>query len=311
MGAVAVEADGADLADGAAHLQLCRGYLERPEPDYLKAREHGEQALAAGLARGESAVYAPALVYLGACYVHLRRLAAAIQLLERYRELLPTLGPAEAALAGEALLQLGLAHSQRGQHPAARAALAAARAWFTERGESARAEACRRYLTEVCLRQQDYPAVLALLQAGEHYVALHPRDQTARCALHLARGEYELATGNVIRAIRAANTALAAAGSDPVQCYECYMLLLRCAQHQGHHKDVLNFALSARVMALDARRYDLDFQATVVFIELFRSLGEAAGTMLRELDEAYQRRGLDIYRYLPESLVRRHGPTGG
>lgn len=289
----------------AVHLKLCRAYMALPEPDWLRAREHGEQAAALAEARGASAVHAAALVCLGLCHAHLRRFDEAIRFLQRFEALLPGLGPEAEALAGEGRLQLGLALARRGDRAGARAALGRARAWFAQRGEDARAEECRRHLVQLLLEDGEWAALPPLLAEGEQYLAANPGDDTARWSHHLQQGEYALATGDPLQAVRAANAALQAAGSDPVRCYACYMLLMRCAQCQSHHREAMNFALSARVMALDAHRYDLDFQATFAFIELFRSLGESAGRLLQELDQEYQQRGLDMYRYLPESLLRR------
>ncbi len=295
----------------AVHLQLSRAYLEAPNPQLLKARHHAEQALAGAEAVGIQLVYAQALLHVGTCYAELRRFSDAIRLLERLTELLPELPPTEATLEGEALYQLGMAHAQRGEHEKARNALTRAQTWYSARGQDALSEKCRRHLFYICLKRGDQADLPALLDEGERYVRAHPEDHTALWALRLEQAEYALARKDLMQAVRSVNAALEAAGSDPVQCYDCYILLLRCAQSQGHHKDALNFGLSARIMALDAHRYDLDFQATVVFIELFRSLGDEASALLKQLDNEYQQRGLDIYRYLPESLLRRNDGNGG
>jgi len=87
--------------------------------------------------------------------------------------------------------------------------------------------------------------------------------------------------------------ALGVAGQDPVRTFYSYSLLMRGARVRGHHKEAMGFAVSARVAALEAGRFDLAFQATQSFGEMYLSLGAEAAQILQELEQEYLTNGVD------------------
>lgn len=121
----------------------------------------------------------------------------------------------------------------------------------------------------------------------------------------LDRAEYHLLGGNVAQAVKESLAALQAAGTDSMRCYHCYCLLMRCAHFQRHPKDALNFAISARIMALDAQRYDLAFQTLQAFEELRRDLGPLSQEFMTELTQEYRAMNVDLSRYLPGDALNR------
>jgi CheY-like chemotaxis protein len=269
----------------AAHLALCQEYLRLPEPNMAKAAAHGEQALMGAQALGDVAVLVPAILALGETYLHLGWAGKAVETFARYAAVR---GQAEDGLEGWILLQQGLALEQTGERSGAGQSLQRAQRWFEARGQEAEARECARHLVRL------------LPSANGKVQALAESEFEG----HLARGEYHLLAGKTAEAVKEAIAALNEAGADSLRSYSCYSLLMRCARVQGHQKDGLNFALCARMMALEARRYDLAFQAAQAFEELFRDLGPRSHELLAELTGEYRRLGVNIAHYVPESMGR-------
>ncbi|HEY3365521.1 MAG TPA: response regulator [Symbiobacteriaceae bacterium] len=284
-----------------AHLMLCKEYLQLTEPNLAKATAHAEQALK-DAERGDetAALHARALLSLGTCHVRSGRFREAIRLLQRFEALRSRLGPAGAVLEGEVEYQLALALEQTGDLMGAQKALACAREAFLRLRLSNRAEECRAHIARLCRAMGDEEGLTAVAENE----APVPTVPTARWALHLEQAEYHLQMGDPAQAVREAIAALHLVEGDSARCYDCYFMLLRCAQTQGHRKDALNFALSARIMALEAQRHDLAYKPTTIFLELLGPR-EEADAQLKQLEAEYRRWGLDIYRYLPADLQRR------
>lgn len=271
----------------AAHLTLCQEYLRLPEPCLAKAVHHGELALTGAEAEGQLHVLAPAFLALGSCYVQMGWAQEAIRVLRRYDSIKEGLGAAEAALEGEVLLQLGQALEMAGELGEAATTMHRAFVWFREHGLRVWAEECALHLKRLApvgARAEEFSA------------------DVDRVSFLLGRAEYHLLTREYAAAVSEALSALHEAGSDSLQCYNCYSLLMRCARVQGHHKDALNFALSARMMALEANQFDLAFRAGQGFAEIYRSAGPDAGAMLQELVKEHRKHGVDIARFLPDTL---------
>jgi CheY-like chemotaxis protein len=272
----------------AAHLTLCQEYLRLPEPSLAKAVHHGELALTGAETLGQVHVLAPAFLALGICYVQMGWAPEAIRVLRRYGSIKEGLGAAEAALEGEVLLQLGQAQELAGEPEAAVTTLRHAFAWFRAHALPVWAEECALHLRRLApegTRAEEFSADID------------------RVGFLLGRAEYHLLTGDLAAAVSEALSALHEAGTDSLQCYNCYSLLMRCARVQGHHKDALNFALSARMMALEAHQFDLAFRAGQAFAEICRSVGRDAAEMLQELAREHRRLGVDIGVFLPETQV--------
>lgn len=286
---------GAEQAE--AHLMLAREYLRLPEPNLTKATGHAEQALVSAEHAGDEAasLQARALLTLGTCHVRAGRAKAAIELFRRFQALQAGLGPAGAVLAGEVAYQEAVALEQAGDPKGACTAFVRARESFQRLRLGARAEECRVQLARLSRTVGDEPAPTGTANPPA------PAGPAARWALHLEQAEYHLQMGDPAQAVREAIAALHLVEGDSARCFDCYMMLLRCAQSQGHRKDALNFALSARIMALEAQRHDLAYKPTTIFLELLGSKEEAVAD-LKQLEKEYRRWGMDIYRYLPDSL---------
>jgi hypothetical protein len=118
---------------------------------------------------------------------------------------------------------------------------------------------------------------------------------------HLERGRYFLLVGDLAQAVREGIMALHFAGSDSLRCFDCYVLLLKCAQQQGNRAEAINFGLSARMMAVDAQRYDLGYIATEALTELVREMGDAAALVIARLEREYRKWNVDVWQFFPYS----------
>lgn len=268
----------------AAHLALCQEYLNLPEPVPAKAVYHGEQALRGAEALGRTDVYAHALLEVGRSSLHMGWAEEAVAVLERFAEVEEGLGHEAALLKGEVLLQMGLAREAMGDRTGAIRSLKAAAAWFREQ--------------QVTAKEAEVAGCLLGMEGPD---AIEPPEVDRFSGL-LGRGEYDLMSGDPAAAVRKALEALEEAEGNSLRCYLCYNLLMRCARVQGHPKDALNFALSARMMALEAGQYAYAFKAWQAFSELHRDLGRQGEELLAELVRDYRRLGVDVSRFMPDSM---------
>lgn len=267
----------------AAHLTLCKAYLDLVG-NLSKAIYHGEQALDLAAARGPVAlpVLAQAARYLAMAHARTGQYAEAAATLRRVK---PAEDQLDQAVMAEIRLQLGLVLEPLGDLDGAAAELEQAAVDYRALGLEARAESCWLHLQRVRPGAPD----------GQ---------QAAACgwAELMEAAEAHLMVGDPVQAVRGALVALHEAGDDSVKSFRCYMLLKRCAREQGHLRDAMHFAISARLMALDSRRHDLALEAARALGGLVAKAGGEAAGMLRELDQEYQRWGVDLYSFLPRPL---------
>lgn len=264
----------------AAHLGLCKAYLE-PGGNPAKAALHAEQAWTLALDQGPDGLSAmgQAALCLGAALARQGRYAEAAAALRRVESVHNQL---DRAMLAEIRLQLGLLLAQLGESEEAAIQLEQAATEYQALGLVARADACRMQLERV------KPGA-----AGDGPGA------TGNWAALMEAARAHLMVGDPVQAVRDGLEALRQAGEDSERCFQCYMLLKRCARVQGHVRDAMNFAISARLMALDARRPDLALDAARELGVLVAQVGEEAEVLLRELDEEYRRWGVDLSDFLP------------
>lgn len=120
----------------------------------------------------------------------------------------------------------------------------------------------------------------------------------------LRQAEACLSQGLFDQGMDLARTALQVAGADRLLAYRAYMLLYQLARRSQDHGKALAYVLGARITALEARLWDLEFKATLDFIELRRELGERMAEYLDEVLELFAQQGVDVLRYLPEWALR-------
>lgn len=83
--------------------------------------------------------------------------------------------------------------------------------------------------------------------------------------------------------------------------FRALMLLHKYHFDRGELKDALGYALAGRVTALESRLFHLEYEAAEAMVATVRA---ASNDDLSELDQEYLSTGVDITRYLPDSVLR-------
>lgn len=268
--------------------------------DYLGAIEAGEQALPLARRLDDSDLYNQLRVDLGSAYLESRHYDRAVKVL---RSLLEqeglTIAPALEAIGWEVL---GRAQAKLHNVEDALQSYRLAHSLWHQAGEGARTEQVRHRLADLLIKADRLDEAAELLTAGEDYCRSHPEDVTARCRHRLDQAEWHFRHGAYAESVNRCLEALELARGSLVTQYHCYLLLYRNALAQGHARDALGFAFSARVAALDCGRFDLEFEAAEAMFDLIREQGPE---LVQLVESHYAGHGLDIYQYIPDSVLRR------
>lgn len=286
---------------------ICRSKIA--QADYLGAMSSGEEAVR--LARqAPGANYdqlGRALLDLGVVYAELRRYDRAIASLYQYFEHKPQYASA-LQYEGRVWYNLGAIYQKKEDWPKAKGAITLAREFYEGMGDPAQANRCRRRLIAVLLQCDDLDEVQDLLTASEEYVREYPDDWEATGGHLYDSAEYYYRRKDHGRSVNLAIRALEAWKDDLRLQHMAHMVLYRNAMALGHYKDALGFALSARIAAIDARSYDLEYEAASAMIQLIQQHGTS---QLVDLEKEYLSYGLDVYQFVPEALLkmRRQSPA--
>ena len=127
-----------------------------------------------------------------------------------------------------------------------------------------------------------------------------PKDNWVHQDILVLRSENAFLLGRPDRAAYLALRALALDGA-PEPKIRALMLLHRYHLNRSEYKDALGYALAARVTALDARWFHLEYEAAEAMVETIRA---ASLEDVSALDQEYLSTGVDISRYLPDSVLR-------
>jgi tetratricopeptide (TPR) repeat protein len=299
--AAALLAEEGHTREGLARIQaaICRSRLELT--DYFAAAEAGKVAVLLADEAGAADLLGAVLIDLATAHGQIRRYDEALEAFQRYLAGLPAYTAARC-LEGTALQRMAETLRRAGRPAEALTRVQEARRWFDRFGDAASAVQCARAAIRLHLEQGELAQAVPLLQAGDRHAADHPDDREFlsshlldRALFRLAAGEYELASAEAFWALEAAGDRLAQ------QC-RAQLLLAQIALARSEHREALTFALAARVSAIDARAYDLEFEASDLLFRLLRERGER---LLREVESDYYRQGVDLFLYISERVVSR------
>lgn len=289
-------------AQSEARIQaaICRSRLELT--DYFGAVRAGQQAV--DLAGGAEAfdLLGFALVDLGTAYGQIHHPVQATSVFERYLSEL-AIFTAARCMEGTVLRRLADALQQAGRPSEALKRLWEAYEWFERYGDEKSAVDCRRAAIRIHLDLAEPEETVSLIREGDRYLETHPWDREFLIAHLLDRAQFFMATGRHQESIQEAFRALETQGAETVQVCEAQLILSQNALALNRPKDALNFALAARVTAIDGRCYDLEFEASEI---LFRLLRERGGQLVHELEGDYQEQGVDVYHYLSDRVIQRY-----
>lgn len=280
------------------YISRCRSELG----DSFGALEAAIRATEAAQRGDDLDLLATCLQDQGALQLKLRRYRDVQVSLNGFLSLRPVVSASVRSQEGQALLGLGQAHRRLRQTREATVYLEAARSVLERSGDGAGAELARGELVRALLEGGQAEGVPVLLEEGDLYAAAHPDDAAAALTTSLDWGEYFFQTGDYQASIDRGFLVLDGAPDLLAHQARAHLLLCRNALVLGRPKDALNFALGARVAAIDGRRYDLEFEASEVLFQVLRQHGTH---LLAELDREYQQVGLDICQYISEEVYNR------
>lgn len=256
---------------------------------------------------GEWDLLGRALLNVGTAFVGVRKYNEALEQFYGYFEYLPYYRESKR-FEGAIWKHIGITHQRRLETPPAVEALNRAREWFTKHGVDHGAFTCTHDLlnTHLQVHETDPTASLApvveLLAEERAMVKKYPGDTHMRGLLYLDEASYYFQVRRFGRALVRAMQAMEVHRGDPMLNFHSHMVLYRCNRELGHARDALGYALAARVEALHARAYDLEFLASQAMAEVIREQGVE---VVRQLDVQYKEMGIDLGQYLSPSLLRR------
>lgn len=276
------------------HLVLCRSYLALS--DYTRAIEAGRSALDAAESTGDSGLIAGALAELGVAQAGGRRFTEAQESFDHYWEM-----GADPASQGRVLYTIAGIHRRLGEFSAAAAGYTRAMEWHVQANDEQTAQQCRHEAISAYLEAGQTDAVLPLLAGGDVYVQGHPEDTPTAVTHCLDWAAFLYLEGEYQKSIQVAFGALEVTG-DLTRQARAHLLLSQGAQALDKPVDALSFAMAARIAAIDAQRYDLEFEAADILFRLLRLHG---ADLLQELDREFLNQGVDLYQYISEDWYHR------
>lgn len=285
------------------HQVLSRSYLALTEPQRSIAA--AEAALVAAEALGRPDLTADLLYTLGLALEQLQRYDEAVRTL--YRALQAESDPNRQ---GAILADIAGVQRRLGALELSAETYALASARHAAAGDEARAYRCSRQALSAYLKLANADRALPLLTRNDAYIRAHPEDREAALAHALDWAAFFQAAGEPDRSIRVAFQVLELS-TDLAQQAQAQLLLCQGARSQDRPLEALSFAMAARISAIDARAYVLEFEAGEAIHQLLQQYGPS---LLHGLDRELQTRGVDLYQYISEdwywrSIKSREGGT--
>lgn len=291
----------------AEQLLVRGGYsaLELAEINYAvcRARAHSQEllgAIPAGLLaeklaadQGNWDLFGRAALVVGVCYIRTRRCVEGRDHLLQYFHHFDKYSDARE-IEGRVWQNLGMAYYHQGRLQEAIGLFQRARAFHGEHGDLELLYVTDRHLV-MCYLDVDMDKVSQVLRELRAYRRKYPADQVLKLEYLWCRAIYALRTGAHGWAASFCLSGLMCQEKSAAGEFHLKMTLSEALAGLGSYKDALGYALSARITALQARHYDLEFLATEAMYNLMASHG---GNLIHELDAEYLGVGLDISPYL-------------
>lgn len=279
---------------------ICRSYLALT--DYFAAAEAGAQALRLAEEADAPDLCGFTLLDLATARGAIRQYDAALAALSRFLEELPGYTAARC-MEGRALRLMGDLLDRAGMTAEAFARYRQAHSWFERYGDDPGARDCRRGLIRLHLQNGEHTEAAALLHCNELSARRSPDDHPFLTAHWLDRGLLALLKGEHQASIHDSFRALEYAGDRLDQQAQAHLLLCQNAMALNQTHEALQFALAARVAAIDGRAYALEFEASDLLFRLLRRGGPA---LLQQVAHELYQQKVDIHHYLSDRVLRRY-----
>lgn len=277
-------------------LTLCRCHLALG--DLMGAVAPGEEAVTLARSLGLRDLEGAALLDLATALAGLRRLPQALTALERFRQGLPEY-TASQCLEGAALRQTAEVMARMGRPADAVDWYQHAGHWFRRFGDEQTAGECLLGIIDTALDAGDLAATERWLAEADR----HPLgDPASTGRLILARARFYQLVGQPQASADEAFRALLVAENPSRLQVQAHLHLSRVAEAMDRPVEALGFAFAARVSAIDARLYPLEFEAVALLVRLIHRYGM---TSVHELGVELERQGVDLYQYLERAELER------
>lgn len=247
------------------------------------------------------------LVVLSTAYVGIRNYDQALHQLYSYFEYVAHYQKA-LRLEGAVWKQIGIAHQRRLEGEKAIEALTNARLWFSKNRIDHGAFTTTHDLINIYLQMHEQDRAVSLepvadLLKYEQAVARKYSSEPYYQAIFLLdRAATYMHLGRLSRAAVCAQKAIDLRSRDPWIAFHAHMLLHQCTLRSGDPKQAMSYALAARVEALQAQHYELEYLATQAMADVVQHQNVE---FVRELDMEYQKMGIDLGQYLPGTMLHR------
>jgi len=278
---------------------ICRCSLELT--DFFAAAQAGDLAIELAEQIADSDLLGFILIDLGTARGEIRLYQQSVMDFERFLTELPSFTAARC-MEGTVLRRLATVLQRNGKPEAALIRLHQAQSWFYRYGDEASATETLRCMIRVHLELKQFDLVMSLLEECERYALNHQLDREFLSNHLLDRAIFQLTVCKYDVAVKEGFQALEAADGRIVQQCQAHLVISQAALALDKPKDALSFAMAARVAAIDARRYDLEFEASEI---LFRLLKERGTRVLKEIETDYYDQGVDIFHYISEQTIRK------
>lgn len=287
------------------NLVICRCRLGIQDP--YGAIAAGMLAVKLAKDTGEHDLLGRALLNLGTAYVGIRQYDQALQQFYSYLEFRSEYKEARR-LEGAIWKHIGVTLQRKLESQKAIEALTRARDWFSDRGVDYSIFTCNHDLINTYLQMQETDSgntlepVMELLFQQRAIARRNQRETYYQGTYLLDLAASYLAQGRVARAMVAANQAMEVHPGERIHTFHCQLILHKCAVEKGNPRRALGHALAARVQAVEGRFYELEFLASQAMADVIKQQGPE---MVREIDEEYLAKGVDLGQYLSPWVLRR------
>lgn len=159
----------------------------------------------------------------------------------------------------------------------------------------------RTMLINAYMNSNDFDSARRELADLRNHLMAHPEDHNGQyfylvdfSRLAFARKKYRFASQLALQGLEQVK-------GQPLRQFIFYRRLFECCRHLGRPEDALGYALAARMVAIEARKYDVEYEAAEWVVNLIREHGSQ---LVTRLDVKYQLQGINLGNFLSGQVWR-------
>lgn len=159
----------------------------------------------------------------------------------------------------------------------------------------------RTMLLHASLSAKDYDSARDLLRDWRNYLGQNPEDTHGRYLYVVDLARFALERKKYRVTSHLALEELDRQKGHPIRQGVFYQYLYEASIGLDRPEEALGYALAARMAALEARRYDIEFEAAEWVVELVRKYGSG---LVAKLDKRYMAQGVNLGSFLGQQTWR-------